>query len=324
MRAKKTAERWRREEVRKEINKKHVIWNNVINFEKYLTSAYIDKILKGKIEGERWRKIKKWWEEWTVNEWEGWRVIRGMVYAWVNVKRNEVYVGSTMETMMERCRGHLVVVKKVLGWKKEERGRRCKEEKIMPVHRKMTESMEDWVMLPLTGDVRDIRRVERRLVRIFGEKMNVCLMKEWRIKKEKKKRKRRPVMRVREKEMERKEEVKKRGAITFFRKGKERYEDLEKIVREGKGGMVRWERGRVDVTNWKRFEKEWRRMEVWIGKKKYERWNEVRKRIEKEERGSMKIKKVVKRKEWIEWVERAEEMVKEREWRGKEEEVWRM
>lgn len=277
------------------ISCKPVKWNKIMCIQHYLTCAITERVAEGKMKGERWRKIKNWWEEWTHEEWRGWRVVRGLVYAWVSMTRKEIYIGSTKGLLMERCKSHLEVVKKVRSWNKEERAKRCKEEMIMPLHKHMAENIGDWVMIPLTGDIRNVKAVERRMIRRFGGKLNVVVMKKWRIKKEEEKGKRnRPVKRIRE--GRRKEEKKKieEGAITVFRVGEEKYEDMEKALKEGREIKIEWCRGSMEVTNWKRIRRDWEIKDVRVNRIEVKEWKDVRRIIIERKKGVITIQEIKK------------------------------
>lgn len=238
----------------------------------------------GKLKGVIWSKIRDWWRKWTDMEWQGYLVTQGMVYAWVKLDGSHIYVGSTQQHMFGRCRTHLADVRKVLSWPEDERKQLCKDHYIQPLHEFMSFEPGEWVMLPVSGEARNFRRVERRLIRYFEADLNIKVK---RVTIEKSKQSR-PVKAIRDKQ------VKKVGVslqpITTYTIGGKLYQDLFEALRNLRGDVtVEWDIGDLDVTNWKRLWKERIFDDCVFDKTRCSTWNEIKKYTKKQVFGEFKI-----------------------------------
>lgn len=87
--------------------------------------------------------------------------------------------------------------------------KKIKDERVTPVHYVIAREPKSWVLLPVSGDVKNWKRVENRLIRWFGGKLNV----KGRIKKKGKRKRPMKEKRVKETVKERKEREKIRKKI---------------------------------------------------------------------------------------------------------------
>lgn len=234
--------------------------------------------------------MKDWLLRWTGHEWKEWERSEGMVYMWVSVETGESYVGSTKGTIIERARSHLRKVRKVRKeWEEKGGERRIEDPEVTEIHYRIAREPRKWVLIPVSGEVEDWKRVEKRLIRWFGSELNTVGKT-----KKKKKRRKRPLKKWREeKEKKEGEEGIKRGkriAVSVYEIKGKRFEDLWNGVKnEGENVTVKWENGVVDVTRW---EKLWAERELkgaeWKGKE-IEEWREIRRVMRQKEKGEMKI-----------------------------------
>ena len=146
---------------------------------KIVTATTIESVLRGvwgegegvgKIGG----KVKEWWEGWTGGEWKEWEKNEGIVYMWLSTKSGKCYVGSTKGIMMERAKTHLRMVRRVKKeWERTGEKKKIDDKEIMEIHYEIAREPKEWVMIPLSGELIEWKRIEKRLIRMFGNNVNV-------------------------------------------------------------------------------------------------------------------------------------------------------
>lgn len=200
-----------------------------------------------------WDKLREWLLRWTDGEWKRWESMEGMVYMWISVRTGKSYVGSTKGKIMGRARSHLNKVRKVLKeWEKNGGEKRVEDEEVLEVHYEIARNPGEWAMVPISGEVEDWKRVEKRLIRWFRSELNV-VGKE----KKKKRERRRPLKKWREEGGEEREGKKiEKGAVSVYEIGGRKYEDLWNALKGEKDGEkieVKWVSGVIEVTRWEKL-----------------------------------------------------------------------
>ena len=277
--------------------------------------------------GGAWERVGEWLERWEKG-WREWRTNKGIVYMWISTRMGECYVGSTKGSMEERARSHLRLARKVrVAWKNRVK---IEDEEVKAVHREIAKRPNDWAMIPISGELMNWKRVEKRAIRYFDAKLNT----KDKIKKKKENKRNRPLKR--EKSVEKiknkiKNKIKRKNKkmITTFKIKDEnkKYEDLWDAIKiKNKKITITWKKGEIDVTRWEKIwsEKIIKRVE-WKGKE-IVKWKGVRKIIKKKKKEEMMIEyeRVKEKNKWTEIVEES----KKKGWKDmgekKENELWKM
>ena len=224
-----------------------------------------------------------------------------MVYAWVSVRSGKCYVGSTKENILDRAKTHLKIVRRIREeWKKTGGERRIEDQEAMNIHYEIARKPGEWVIVPLTGEVVDWKRVEKKLIKWFGGDMNVIGKK-----KESEKKRKRPYKKEREKNKKektqektedehktkkdekkenKKEKRKNKLAITEYKINKIVYQDIWNAIKERTGKIkIEWKNGMVDATRWEKIWSEKIIIRAEEEEKEIEGWKEIKKVIKKKE-----------------------------------------
>jgi hypothetical protein len=178
---------------------------------------------------------------------------------------------------------------------------------IPPIHEVMAYNPGGWVMLPISGEVANCRRVERRLIRYFDADFNIKVAKEHRTKKGNKGKRNRPVMAIRNKSRK----IDGKQALCTFTVNNKKGEDLFEAMRGAKGVVtIDFDIGAVDATNWCRI---WKEFAFDVGRcedKMINTWREVKKRMKKVLGGEMVLEGVRRHTRYDYWVVMMVELVR--------------
>ena len=135
-------------------------WKNIISRVMRVTDSGLECALRNLWKRGAWGKVKEWLEKWTEGEWKEWRRNKGVVYMWISVHTEKSYIRSTKGTIIERAKTHLMKVRKIIKIWSEEGQKKIDDEEIMPIHYEIARRPSDWVLLPISGEVKDWKKVE--------------------------------------------------------------------------------------------------------------------------------------------------------------------